>query len=361
MIEQAAGMERPSYRPGTPGEAHTFLPDFCNIRMVFAVVVVAELLALVLVLGSPEPGTPHWEVLGITSLFIQWVALTSAALLCVLRRILARFGNIGAGIASYALVLLATLALSELSFRLGQAQGLQFNAGWHRAFLLNNLGVSAIVSAVALRFFYLQHQQRIHLQAQLEARVEALQARIRPHFLFNSMNTIAAMIRTRPRDAEQAVENLSDLFRFSLADAARRVTLKEELDIARRYVQMEQLRLGERLAVEWDFDAVPEQLQLPPLVLQPLLENAIYHGIEKLPGGGTVSVCGRVNDGVLDIRLENPIAAGGDGARGRGQRMALDNIRERLRFAFGPRARLELSKSEGRCRVEVSFPIKDAL
>lgn len=334
--------------------AATFLPDFCGIRMVFSMVVVAELLALVLTLGAYTTRGVRWEDLGITSLFIQWVALTSAGLLCVLRRALARINDVAAGIVSYVVVLLVTALLSELAYRLAQMQDVALPSNWHTDFLVDNLGIGAIVAAVALRFFYLQHQQVVHM----DARVEALQARIRPHFLFNSMNTIAALIRSQPRHAEEAVEDLCDLFRFSLADAGRVVTLDEELQICRRYLRMEQQRLGARLAVVWDIDALPRQAVLPPLSLQPLLENAIYHGIELLPHGGTVAVHGRLEGDMMVIVISNPVLAGENDAHSGGRRIALANIRERLRLTFGRRAQVTLDRRSDECEVQVRFPVR---
>jgi two-component system sensor histidine kinase AlgZ len=349
----------PQDRPGSEHDQF-FLPDFCSIRMVFAVVIVAELLAFVLVLGSGDMAGRTWDELGIISLFIQWVCLSSAALLCAMRRWLCRLPNTVGGILSYLLVLLVTLLVSELAVWVGNALRLQFPGGWHLNFVLRNLGISAIVSAVVLRFFYLQYQQRRSLDARAQARIEALQARIRPHFLFNSMNTIAALIRTKPQHAEEAVEDLADLFRWSLADAGRMVTLAEELESAERYLHIEALRLGDRLKIHWDLDDVPKEALLPPLTLQPLLENAIYHGIERIADGGTVIVQGRSQGGVATLILRNPLPPEGSEKSRGGNQIALENIRERLRFAFGRRGQLTLEKHPDTCQVTLSFPVTES-
>src|SRR5690606_1609949 len=172
-----------------------------------------------------------------------------------------------------------------------------------------NLCISAIVSAVVLRYFHVQYQWRHQVQRETNLRIEALQARIRPHFLFNSLNTIAALIEAAPESAEQAVEDLADLFRASLGDANTLVSLEEEIALAQLYQRLEEKRLGERLRVDWKITDAANQ-QLPRLTLQPLLENAIHHGIEKLPDGGTVTVTGERTDKGYRLMVRNPLATG---------------------------------------------------
>jgi two-component system sensor histidine kinase AlgZ len=207
---------------------------------------------------------------------------------------------------------------------------------------------------VALRYFYVAGEWRRNVELETMARIRALQARIRPHFLFNSMNTIAALIRSNPGRAEEAVEDLSDLFRATLAEAQSMIPLKQELEVARIYQRMEQLRLGERLAVNWDVADLPMRARIPGLMIQPLLENAIYHGIEPLPEGGTVTVHGHRDEGSVVLNISNPRAAGA--RRREGNRLALDNIRQRLELAFGRRAGVEVEESEERYSVTLRFP-----
>ncbi|HHO68370.1 MAG TPA: sensor histidine kinase [Gammaproteobacteria bacterium] len=327
-----------------------FLPSFCDIRLVFAVVVIAELLAFVLVLA--ESRTDPWSKLGLVSLFMQWIALTSAAVLCLARPLLARLGNTAAALVSYLLLLLTTAIVSELGYRLG---GMAVATG-HPGFLFRNLGISAILSALLLRYLYVQHQWKQQIQAEAQARVEALQSRIRPHFLFNSMNSIAALTHSNARRAEQAVQDLADLFRVTLRRAAERVTLKEELEVARRYLRLEGLRLGDRLAVEWDIDTLPMHRKVPSLILQPLIENAVYHGIEPLAGGGVIRISGRAEGSRVVISVRNPRPqAGADGHR-EGNHIALENIRLRLQLAFGSRAGVALQESEDCFEATLYFP-----
>ncbi len=330
-----------------------FLPSFCDIRLVFAVVVIAELLAFVLVLANT--GTDPWSRLGLVSLFLQWVALSSAAVLCLARPVLASVSNAAAALTSYLLLLLTTAMVSELAFQLGDLKQLWRNTS-HAGFLFRNLGISAILSALVLRYLYVQHQWRQQIQAEAQARVQALQARIRPHFLFNSMNSIASLTRTDPARAEQAVQDLSELFRGSLHEASDRVTLDDELELAKGYLRMESLRLGDRLCVHWDIDRLPRKRLIPPLILQPLLENAVYHGVEPLPQGGCISVSGLATGRRIAITIRNPHVPEGDGARRHGNRMALENIRLRLQLAFGAQAGVGISDVGEEFEATVYFP-----
>lgn len=334
-------------------QASLFLPSFCEIRMVFAVVVIAELLAFVLVLAgnAREP----WSELGLASLFIQWIALTSAAVLCLARPLLARLGDIAAALTSYLLLLLTTAVVSEIAYRFGM-QSHSLYTSEHAGFLFRNLAISAILSALVLRYLYVRHQWRQQVQAEAEARVEALQARIRPHFLFNSMNSIAALTRSDAVRAEQAVQDLSDLFRVSLRTASERVMLEEEIDLARRYLRMESLRLGERLQVEWSIDRLPRKRMVPSLILQPLLENAVYHGIEMLPGGGRIVISGAAEGRRISITIRNPRAVGAAEAHRKGNQIALENIRLRLQLAFGDQAGVALREVDDEFETTLYFP-----
>jgi two-component system sensor histidine kinase AlgZ len=328
-----------------------FLPSFCDVRMVFAVVVIAELLALVLVLAAGRGD--GWSRLGLVSLFVQLVALSSAALLCALRPLLATISNTAAAVCSYLLLLVITALISELAYRSGGA-GITLTD--HPDFLFRNLAISAIMSALVMRYLYVQHQWRQRIQAEAQVRVQALQARIRPHFLFNSMNSIAALTRSDPVLAEQAVQDLSDLFRVTLQEASERVTLDDELAVAKRYLRIEALRLGERLRVEWDVERLPKLRWVPSLILQPLLENAIYHGIEPSPAGGCIRITGWAEGKRINVKISNPRAPSGAEAYRKGNRIALENIRLRLQLAFGAQAGVALREVGGEFQTVLYFP-----
>jgi two-component system sensor histidine kinase AlgZ len=187
-------------------------------------------------------------------------------------------------------------------------------------------------------------QWRARVRAEAKARFEALQARIRPHFLFNSMNTIASLIRSRPAEAEHAVEDLSDLFRAALGSDAALSTLGTELDLMRRYLDIEKLRLGERLRVDMAVDDLPADLPIPALLLQPLAENAIYHGIQQLPQGGTVTVHGRREADAVVLEIRNPQPPPSVRAAPRNG-MALANTRARIEYHFGTRGTLTIDNA----------------
>jgi two-component system sensor histidine kinase AlgZ len=350
--------QRARERGGIEGIENHFLPNFCNVRMVFAVVVIAELLAFIITLLSPGVIDDPWGNLGLISMLVQWIALASAALLCVTRSLLSRMSNSAAALASYLLVLLVTAVVSEMAFWLMIESTLfpALTSDAHPVFLLRNLTISTVVAAVILRHLYVQFQWRQRLQSEARARIQALQARIRPHFLFNSMNTIASLTRSDPEAAETAIEDLSDLFRASLSGTGEQATLGDEVELARRYLGIEKLRLGERLAVDWQLDDLPMAARLPPLVLQPLLENAIYHGIEPLPQGGTIQVSGRRVGDLVEITVSNPVPDAAASGRQQGNRIAQENIHQRLAIAFGARAGLQSAAGPGSYRVSIRFP-----
>ncbi|QKQ25543.1 sensor histidine kinase [Candidatus Reidiella endopervernicosa] len=265
----------------------SFLPDFCERGRVLAVVVAAELFAIVLALMLPSLSGDRWNELALLSLYIQWIALSSAGLLCLLRGLISRLGNRLAATASYLVLLVVVALFSEIAF-----QGLRFftiglslTVPDHFDFWSRNFIIGALLSGAILRYFYVQHQLRQKHRAEAEARLEALQARIRPHFLFNSLNTVAALTRTHPAEAEAAVHDLADLFRATLKEGRTLINFDDELALVRSYLDIEQLRLGDRLQVEWSVDGLPEGLQIPLLTLQPLVENAVYHGVEPRTDG----------------------------------------------------------------------------
>ena len=210
-----------------------------------------------------------------------------------------------------------------------------------------------------MRYLYVASEWRRSIVLEAQARISALQALIRPHFLFNSMNTIASLTRTDPRQAEEAVEDLSDLLRANLGGAKDRTSLKQELEIAAIYQRIEKLRLGDRLSVRWNVGDLPMRALIPSLVIQPLLENAIYHGIELLPDGGEVTVTGKRDDDYLSIEIANPVAS--DGARKKdGNRMALSNIRQRFELAYGSRADVDVEAGDDFYSVRLRFPEEHA-
>jgi len=232
-------------------------------------------------------------------------------------------------------------------------------AGWHwlAADLFGPAGeperalmFAVLVTLAALSYF----RPRALSPALSEARLQALQARIRPHFLFNSLNAVLSLIRQDPRRAERALEDLSDLFRVLMADNRELTPLAREVDLCRQYLAIEELRLGPRLQLDWQVADMPGDALVPPLILQPLLENAVYHGIEPRSEPGTVTIrIWRDGDRVRAL-LRNPYR--GEGDRHSGNRMALANIRERLLLHFDAEAQLTSSVQDNAYEVEIVIP-----
>lgn len=331
-----------------------FLPDLCATQSLLLVVLVSQLVAILVVLARSGLSGFDWPNFGLVSFAAIWVAVPGAFLLCKLRPMLARLPLAwGAGCA-YSLVLALTAVVSAGGLMFIR-QRWQLPAGDWESLLVNVL-LAAIVTGIMFRYLYLQQRLSLQQQAELRARLDALQARIHPHFLFNSMNIIASLIPTRPEAAEQAVEDLSELFRASLARAGTEVTLAHELELCRRYLALEALRLGERLTVEWQVDDAPEQLPIPLLTLQPLLENAVVHGIQPRVDGGTIRVSIQYQQGRVEVLVSNPVAD--EGLQQGGNRMALDNIRDRLINLYGDDVLLDFNRSDTLAVVRLAYPVR---
>ena len=330
------------------------LPNLCTPKSIIGLILVGELLALTLVLYRSELPTFSWSYMGTVSIVIQWIVLCSAAALCSLRGIFRKISPAISGSLAYATVLLiAAIVLAIAQWVLTASP--QF---WD---FLKHMFIAAIFTGVILRCLYLQQQLHNERRAELQSRIHALQARIRPHFLFNSMNTIASLIATDPDAAEKAVEDLSELFRASL-QYADLVPLADELSLCRRYIDIEQLRLGDRLKVEWQCDELPKEIQIPGLSLQPLIENAIVHGIQKLGSGGVIKVTVNTDDVDLCIQVCNPFpdsvtSAGTE----QGHEIAMTNINHRLQAHYGQSASLmvqvELGNSVNNYIVTMRLPL----
>lgn len=354
----------------SPDAARFFLPDFCAARAVLAVVLITEIVAILFAIARQAVHENFWLDLASCSLFLLWIGLSCAAVMCRSRSWLERMAPARAAQVAIALLVATVGVISELAFQVGRVweMGLAGEATVfptdHAGFLLRNLAVGFIVSALALRYFYVSAEWKRSIEMEALARIRALQARIRPHFLFNSMNTIAALTRTNPQRAEEAVEDLADLFRASLNEAHTMISMREELDIARTHQRIEQLRLGNRLVVVWNVDELPMRASVPGLVVQPLLENAVFHGIEMLPAGGAVTITGRLVGDRIEIEVRNPIpptnpthSAYGDRE---GNRMALENIRQRLELAWPRRAYVETHQENGEFCARLVFPYAES-
>ncbi|UCV15675.1 sensor histidine kinase [Quatrionicoccus australiensis] len=287
-----------------------------------------------------------------------------------------RFIELTAVVEPLLLIGLASLAflrdvLWRLPLRLGQFLVLALVGGltgglfiYWQSLMLSEGGspgraILLALAATALLLLYFELRARAFSPAQSEARLAALNARIRPHFLFNSLNAVLSLIRARPQQAEAALESLSDLFRAAMRDPGELVSLADEIALGKQYLELEYLRLGERLAVDWQIGAVSMALPIPPLMLQPLLENAVYHGIEPAPEGGTVRIGLAQRGDELHISIANPTV--GQTAHAAGNHMALANIRERLALYYDLEARLEIETGDHRYEVRIVLPCRQKI
>jgi len=341
-------------------ENQAYLPDFCAASTVFVVVLVAELVAILLTLAAHDTPGMFMIELAKTSLFVLWLGILGAAVMCLFRSRLESTGKTLAFVVSFGVLEIVCLALAEIAYQITRIFGesVIIDSG-HGGFIFRTFAISSIIIALAMRYLYISSEWRRSIVLEAQARISALQALIRPHFLFNSMNTIASLTRTDPRQAEEAVEDLSDLLRANLGGSGNRTTLKEELEVAAIYQRIEKLRLGDRLHVRWEIADLPMRALIPSLIIQPLLENAIYHGIELLPDGGEVHVRGERDNDFLVITISNPVAPGRERSTS-GNNMAMANIRQRFELAYDKRAEVVVVERDDSFSVRLRFPHEEA-
>ncbi len=353
-IEPSNAIEQARMKPSTSN----WMPDLCRTPALFGIAVAVEVVVLAAMLTRLPQTAADWTALFTASLFAQWMALLCAAALCRLRPLIHALPQLpGVALALVVPTVICTFAALFVAL-IDQS----FNAGWtvppektvRFAVVCGAIGL--LLAAGLLRYFYINEQWAAQIAAHSGAQVQALQARIRPHFLFNSMNSIASLIRHDPATAERAVEDLSELFRAALGSDAGESTLGEELHFCERYLAIEALRLGPRLQQRWELaPKLPRQLALPRLILQPLVENAIVHGISPLAEGGAIIVRARCEGDALHIEIANPCPE--KPARIHGNHHAQDNIRQRLAHRFGTRASMTAQATPGYYAVVLTLPL----
>ena len=328
-----------------PGVSHDreLVFDTCQVGVVLRAVLFVEAIVCVSAL------------FGATSL-MGWVGqmalLTGAALpavlawllaVCGLKRMLAKWpGSVQSGVG----VLLGGLS-SFYGFGLLVWMGLAGTESWLLATLAGCLVAAILVTALVWR-------AKARAPAGTTARLAELQARIRPHFLFNTLNSAIALVREEPAKAENLLEDLSELFRHALADAHEPVPLHQELDLARHYLAIEQVRFGERLQIEWSIDETASGAKLPPLILQPLVENAVKHGVEPSPTGAVVRISTQRRGSKVVIKVTNTVPAG-SGVKGNG--LALDNVRQRLTLLHDMQGQFQSALVDNVFQVRLEIPL----
>jgi two-component system, LytTR family, sensor histidine kinase AlgZ len=319
------------------------LPDFCNLGTWLRVLLAINGMALAVALSGNR------QLVLLSSEFIELAAyvepptLASLIVLCAGRRWLSRLSSLGQAVAVVAVAATTAVVFAMLVAPL-EIQSLSY---WR-------VGFWAVLASVMLLAWF-DVATRARSPAVTEARLMALTARIRPHFLFNSLNAVLGVIRSDPRRAEAALEELAELFRALMQDNRELVPLADEIALARQYLDIERLRLGDRLEVRWEVETCPLDALVPPLMLQPLIENAVYHGIEPLGGVGEVRIRLAQRDDRVEVELTNPR---GESQFSGGNHMALANIRERLLLFFDLEASLETEAKSGEYRVHIEFPYR---
>lgn len=334
------------------------IPRLCRNSSLLVVVLLTQMFALIvaLLLGQDEFLTR----LGAISLYCQWIALMSTAALCLFRNGLNRASSFVAFVGAALCCMLPALITEFASQYYVLSRGW---SGFDSGRFWSYSSVAGVITILVIRFFSILGLIELRNKAEMSLRIQALQSRIRPHFLFNSLNTIAELTSINQLQAEQAIESLSVLFRASLENEKRFHSLKSELSLCNRYEELERWRLAERLHVDWTIEiANPELHQVPKLILQPLLENAILHGVQD-DGQINVKVDVRESKKDLSLMIENtighqsakPATLGYDAAR-EGNGIAVDNIRERLFNLYDDKQRFRVRQTEGKYSVLMRFP-----
>lgn len=338
--------------------AQCLLPNFCDVRVLFILVLLTEVLAIIFAMATASNSQQFWDYLALSSLLMLWIALINAAVLCALRPWLHKQKGTRCLSITFCLMMIISLLVSLLASKAGSLLYIQLDAASNSLFLLRVMTISAVIYFLLLRYFYIQHQWRLNLAAQSRAEIQALQARIRPHFLFNSMNTIASLIAISPETAETAIEDLSDLFRASLSEKNMH-HLKDEIELTKSYLAIESLRLGDRLQIEWQVDDDLLDTDIPSLSLQPLAENAIYHGIEPIEKGGKIHISALQIDNKLKLSVSNPLMGEKQTStfNKKGNQMAQDNIRQRLELVYGNRGAFTINDTKENYTVSLLIPL----
>jgi two-component system sensor histidine kinase AlgZ len=319
------------------------LPNFRNLGILLRILLIVNLLAIAAAMVESKGPHDFWARLLDVSIVVQPLLLASMLALVVFNDVLKRLPYyLGAGA-----VLVLELVLVTLLYAYGRPM-LQIEGAWLERYWT----LTFLVTLMLLLYFELRG--RALSPAISEARLQALQARIRPHFLFNSINAVLSLIRQDPKRAEGALEDMADLFRVVMADNRELTPLSREVELCREYLGLEQLRLGERLKVEWHVDKMPGDACIPPLVLQPLLENAVYHGIEPRTAPGVISINIYLAREQVHAVLKNPYEH--EGNHHAGNKMALANIRERLQLHFDAEANLTTRVTDDTYQVHITMP-----
>jgi two-component system sensor histidine kinase AlgZ len=353
------------------------LPNFRNLGVTLRILLISNGLALLQALLQANRWAEVPQIMMQIASLLTPILLSALLLLWVAQPWLDRLAYWRGVLAVNALAMALTLSIYYFGGELYHSRG---SDGTYFDTVRYTL-LSMLVCSILLMYFRLR--SRVLSRALEDARLQVLRARIRPHFLFNTINAVLGIVRANPKQAETALEDMADLFRMAMSDAQDLVPLRQEIELSKQYIALEQLRMGERLRVDWKIQDVPGDVLIPPLLLQPLLENAVYHGIESLPQGGCIAIELGRNGNEIRLKVENPCVQRShatqntqqglsppDGAgnstgsfrpgkltrRHTGNKMALQNIRERLSLLFDAEARYQVENGKDFYRVEIALP-----
>jgi two-component system sensor histidine kinase AlgZ len=346
--------------PHTSTEKLQFLPEFGTFNMLIRFVVLAELLAVIITIGRNTDFTERaWQDFSLLSLFAVSIALCCIIVLKLAAPLFRRTSTGTGSVLAVVLLLLVTALGTDGMIYLLYELGLidERWPAWRESLMIRSLMITGILGTLGLRYLILRERTEIGSKLQQESKLQALQSRIRPHFLFNSLNSVASLTRSDPSKAEAVLHDLADLFRVLLADARKLVPVSAEREISRQYLEVEKIRLGDRLQVKWNVSNIPRAALMPALTLQPLLENAIYHGIEPRFAGGTIKIEMWAEGETLNIMISNPLPDVRKENHGKGNKLAQENIRQRLATQFRGAASMQVIQEGGLYHVKVKMPI----
>lgn len=325
------------------------LPNLCADHALLLLLMAAELVVIAFILF--EYGWNFdWIYFGQITLYVQWQVILSVLLLCRLRTRLATMSPVLAASFAYILLLLVAFVLGMVLYFLIEA----VSVSW----VLRNTLLTAILGGLALRYLYIQQQLIEREKSVLQASLVALQAKMRPHFLFNTMNSIASLISIDAEKAEKMVEDLSLLLRSSLRENETESSLENEWALCERYLAIEQQRLGSRLTWQCDFSQLDMQTRVPTFSLQPLIENAIYHGIQPYSEPGYIHIRAWQEGERFNLVVVNSKGKG-EGRAHQGNQVAIANIRLRLMKLYGDSAKLELKDYQDRFEAHMHYDNKN--
>ena len=226
-----------------------------------------------------------------------------------------------------------------------------------KGFFLRSLGISGLVSIAFLRYLFVKFQWEQQIVAKARANLDAMQARMRPHFLFNSLNTIASLTRIEPQLAEKLIEDLAELIRACMGiGRTHMVRLDEEIYLAKLYLEIELHRFDERLKINWDIANVPLDSLIPPLSLQPVIENAVYHGIELNPAGGEIIIKGSLQNSRITFTVRNTLPPAESYSNRKNNRSALNNLAARFEGCYSGAGSIFKSSADNYYQLTLAFP-----